>query len=75
MTEKPIDELDRLKLENLHLKTVILNQKGELEATKTKMELDKAVDALNAALAEMQKRYEVEGWKLDLNQGKWVKEG
>ena len=72
MTEKPIDELDRLKLENLHLKTVVLNQRGELEATKTKMELDKAVDMLNATLAEVQKRYGTEGWKLDLGQGKWI---
>ena len=72
MTEKPIDELERLKLENLHLKTVVLNQRGELEATKTKVELDKAVDTLNVALAETQKRYGVEGWRLDLSQGKWI---
>lgn len=73
MMEKLLEEIDKLKLENLHLRTVVLNQKGELDSVKTKMELDKAVEVLNATLVEMQKKYEAEGWQLDLSQGKWVK--
>ena len=73
MTEKPLEEIDKLKLENLHLRTAFLNLKGELDATKTKMELDKAVGLLNDTFAEMQKKYETEGWELDLTRGKWVK--
>lgn len=71
--EKLLDELDRLKVENLHLRTTVLNLRGELEATKTKAELDKAMNTLNATLAEMQEKYGVKGWDLDLSQGKWVK--
>lgn len=73
MTEKPIAEIDLLRLKCLKLEAELVSTIAARDALQAKLTAKDMMEKFSNDLREIAKRDGIEeGWRLDLQKGKWV---
>ena len=70
--EKPLAEIDSLRLENLKLKADLISTIAARDALQAKLQAQELMREFNAKVQEIANAEGLRGWQLDWQNKKWV---